>query len=140
MRRCRRYLLNRPFMVGMAALTAVLSISPRGAVAMPSESVGVATSAPSVREAQVERIMQALTAPRARVHLLAAGITPGELRLQLARLDDDELASVAERTEVIAAGGIVELVIGLLVVAILVVILIYLLSDKEIKVDVKDKD
>ena len=133
-----RWLLSRKLVGVVAAWALWISVSPGRAFALPSESVS-AFQAGSCREAQIEKIMSVLSRPEAQVHLRTAGIDPTGLRGQLAKLDDAQLATVAEKADAVKAGGFLGLIIALLVIAILVVILIYLLN-KDIEIKDKDKD
>ena len=122
----------------MAAWAFWLGACPSGAFAFPSGSVSTFQD-PAVRDRQIEKIVQALSRPEARIHLRMSGINPKELPQKLAKLDDSQLAFIAQKSEGVKAGGILGVIIALLVIAILVVILIWLLSDKEVKV-VEKKD
>ena len=122
----------------LAIWAGVLGVRPGRAMAMPSESARSFQS-DSMREAQIETIMSVLSRPEAQIHLRAHGVDPAKLRTKLARLDDSQLTSVAEKAEAVRSAGFLGLLIGLLVVLILVVVLILLLDDKDIDVDVKDK-
>ncbi|MBI3317536.1 MAG: PA2779 family protein, partial [Candidatus Omnitrophica bacterium] len=107
------------------------------AFAMPTESVSVLQTA-SAREAQIEKIMEVLSHPRAQLHLRMAGISRTELQEGLWKLDDAQLAMVAQKADAVKAGGqLLGLVIALLVIAILIVVLMMLLR-KDIRI--KDKE
>ncbi len=122
----------------LAAWTLLLSAAPGRAFAFPSESKP-AFQAASERTAQIERILEGLSRPEAQVHLRSYGLTQEKLREKLARLDDAQLADVAQKAETVRSAGVLGVIIALLVIAILVVILIWLV-DADDKVVVIDKD
>ncbi|MBI3333248.1 MAG: PA2779 family protein [Candidatus Omnitrophica bacterium] len=128
-------LLNPRLAALMAGWALLMGVSPGRAFAMPTGSL-VALQTASDRDARIEKIMGILSRPAAQIHLRAAGISQAQLREGLSKLDDDQLAAVARRAEVVKAGGELGIIIALLVVAILVIIVIQLL-DKDI--EIKDK-
>lgn len=129
--------LLHPWIVRGITLWALgLGIPPSGAQAMPTRTLDVVQPI-NVREAQIQQVMSAMAQPAAQLHLRAMGISPAELRTGLERLDDAQLASVANQAESVKAGGLLGLIIGLLIVAILVVVLLALM-DKEVEVTDKD--
>lgn len=135
-----KWLLDPKLAFCMAMWAGVLGIRPGQALAIPS-GPAVSFQADAERAAQIEAIMSVLSRPEAQIHLRAHGLNPGEVREKLARLDDSQLAAVAEKAEFVRSAGILGVIIALLVIAILVVILIFLMDDKEIDVNVKeDKD
>lgn len=131
-------LLDPKLALCMAVWVGAVGIRPGQALAIPS---GPAASfqADADRAAQIEAIMEVLSRPEAQIHLRANGLDPAEVREKLARLDDSQLAAVAEKAELVRSAGFLGLIIALLVITVLVVILILLLDHKEIKVDVKEK-
>src|SRR5262245_8213291 len=100
----RNLLLNRKLIWAMALWSALISLPPSGADAMPSDSVTV-VGASAMREAQIGQILSVLSQPRAQAHLVMMGIKRDELQSRLSRLDDRELAAVSRRAEAIKAGG-----------------------------------
>lgn len=111
---------------------------PGGAYALPSGSMPVYESA-SVREAQITQIVNLLYGhAKTQAHFRLMGFTPEQLKEQLLRLDDAQLARVAETAQSVKAAGQLEVLIVLLVVAIVVVIVLKL-ADKEIEVKDKEK-
>lgn len=121
---------------GVTAWALVLGLPPSGAQAMPTPPLELVQPV-AHREAQIDQIMQALARPAAKIHLRAMGIRESDLRTRLARLDDAQLASVAEQAEAVKAAGVLGLVIALLVIAILIVVLIALMDKK---VEIKDNE
>jgi hypothetical protein len=90
---------------------------------MPTESRAIVSTA-SAREAHIDQIMQVLTRPDSQMHLRVLGITPHEVRAQLASLDDAQLTAVAERAESVHGAGDAIVVIGISLGTILIVALI----------------
>ena len=122
----RKTMLNVKFVSVLALWMCLLSIPPTNAFAMPSESIA-AVSLPSVRQAQIDNIMFVLSRPDVRAHLVLAGIDQKALEAKLSQLNDKDLASVAQKTQTIKAGGdALGLIVVLLVIAILVVLLMKL--------------
>ena len=119
----RKTLLNVKFVSMLALWMCLISIPPTNAFAMPSDSISAMTM-PSARQAQIENIMVVLSGPEVRAHLVLAGIDQKQLKEKLSQLDDQDLASVAQKAKTIKAGGDAGLgiIITLLVIAILVVI------------------
>lgn len=134
-------LLNRTLATCMAVWALWMAISPGRTWASPSESLPtvLASNPEAQREAQIEKIMGVLSRPEAQVQLRAAGIWPDHLREKLSKLDDTQLAMVADKADTVQAGGVLGLIIALLVIAILIVILIYLLN-KDVEIKDEDKD
>lgn len=131
----RKFLLNRGFVGALAVWAAVISFNPSVGSAMPSESLST-VQAVSVRQAQVEEIMQVLSMPQAQLHLRMMGLREADVREGLSKLDDAELAQVASRSETVKAGGDgLGIVIAVLVIVLLVIVILSL-TDK--KIEVKD--
>ncbi len=117
-------LLNPKFVAVLAVWALILGSSPGGAVAMPTGSVAQLQST-AVREAQIAQILGVLDHPCAQWHLRLAGVTPAQMREDLATLDDTQLASIAHKAQAVKAGGQLEILIVLLVIAILAVVILY---------------
>ena len=129
----RDFLLNRKFVFLLACWTTLLGVSPSQALAMPSDSVSVFSGA-SVRDAQIHKIMEVLSRPEARAHLVMMGIDQRELKSGLSKLDDRQLGLVADKADQIkVAGDGLAVVIALLVIALLVVAILKL-SNKTIEI------
>lgn len=111
-------------------------VSPGQASALPTASV-VSVQTASARDTQIEKIVSALSTPRAQVHLRMAGINPAKLREKLARLDDAQLNRVAQKADAVKAGGELGLIIALLVLTILIIVVIKLMNKD---IEIKDKD
>jgi diacylglycerol kinase len=100
----RKYLLNHEFVLFVSVCTFFLSIQSSKGIALPSESVFVLDREIS-REAQIEKIMSVLDRPEARTHLMVMGIGKSQLRDQLSRLDEAQLALASEKADAVKAAG-----------------------------------
>lgn len=134
----RNYLLNRRFVLAMAVWILCLSALPSNAAALPSESLTVVELG-SMREAQMLRILQVLSHPQAKLHLLTAGIGEKDVRDALAKLDDVELAALSQKAEAVKAGGDALGVLAGVLAIVLLVMLIFYLMEKQIIVKDKEK-
>lgn len=127
--------LNKRFIGLVALFTFSVAIMPLRVMALPSGALSILSQAE--RQAQVDKILDALSGPQAKPHLVMIGMDLEELETKLAQLDDQQLMVVAEKADQVkAAGDATGLIIALLVIAILVVILLILLK-KDIQI--KDK-
>ena|SRR3989338_647813 len=129
----RRVLLNPKFVFLLAGWTAFLGMSPSQALAMPSGSVSV-FSAVSARDAQIHKILDTLSRPEARAHLVMMGIDQKDLKAKLSQLDDQQLGLVADRADQVKAGGSAAGAIIAILMIVLLVVAIYKLSGKTIEV------
>ena len=129
----RKFLLNRKFVLALALWTMLISMPPSSAVAMPSASVS-AFDAASLRQVQMTNILQQLSRPEARTHLMMMGISQSELKSKLSQLDDAQLANVANKADAIkvAGDGGLGLIVVLLVIGILAIIFVRLYNNKRI--------
>ena len=128
-----RNVLLSPKLIGLVTACFIGAGMPPSLYAMPTESVAVASPA-SVRQAQIEQIMQVLERPDAQVHLRLLGLSPEKVRTRLASLDDAQLTSVAEHAESVRGAGEVVAIIGVSLGAVLLVafiVLIFYLIVKE---------
>ncbi len=117
-------LLNPRFALILAVWAVLMGVFSGRASAMPRGSLGLSPAVSSTRTAQIERIMTVLSKPEAQVHLRAMGIRLPELRSRLSKLDDAQLARMAQKADTVKAGGQLGLLIAALVIAILIVIFI----------------
>lgn len=120
--------LNHKVISVLAVWMLVLGISPRISFGMPTASMPVVQATASIREAQIEKIMIVLSHPKAQLNLRMAGISQTQLRENLSKLDDAQLAMVAQKADVVRAGGQLGLIIGLLVVIILLIVVVRLIT------------
>ncbi len=103
--------------------------------AAPHEGLPGRTAEPAGRTAELAKIRVALESKVVQQKLKDYGLTPEETIARINKLSDEQIHQFAMNTESLQAGGDgAEAVIGLVVLAILVVVLIYLLQHRiEIK-------
>lgn len=130
----RRVVLNHKLVLAMALWMAVISIPPSNAFAYPSESL-LAVGPASVREAQITQIMGVLSRPEAQLHLRLMGIGNGDVKDALSKLDDVQLAQLAQKSDAVKAGGDALGVVVAILVIVLLIVVIASLMDKRIKVE-----
>jgi len=123
----KKIILNRYFVLFVSIATFFFNAAPPSVFAMPSESMTTLDSE-SVRQAQIEKIISVLDKPEARAHLAAMRMTKAEMRNNLSKLDNTQLARVSEKADQIKAAGDsgVGIVIGILLVILLVVVILKL--------------
>ena len=132
----RRRLLNRKFVSVLVLWMTILSVAPLNVFAFPSQSLSVSQPA-SLRDAEISRIMSVLSRPEAEIHLRMMGISQAQVKDALAKLDDAQLAQVADKTNTIKAGGDgLGIVIALLVIVLIVVLIVKLMNKK---IEIKDE-
>ncbi len=87
------------------------------------------------RTADMARIRVALESKVVRQKLMDYGLSPDEAMARMNKLTDEQIAQLATHTESLQAGGDgADVIVGILVLAILVVVLVYLLQHRvEIK-------
>jgi hypothetical protein len=117
------------------ALLAIATFSgPAEAMFVPAISHQNATDAAVVSGGRAEdlaKIQTALESKIVRQKLMDYGLSPEETMERVNKLSDDQLSQLATHTESLQAGGDpVDLVIGLMVIALLVVLLIFLLQGR----------
>ena len=108
----------------------VIGIAPRVYAGFsPSEVVGVSETD---RASDLQKIQKVLEIKMIRERLKELGFAPEEIQKRLADLNDLQIHQLALRLDElqVAGDGGLGIVIGLLVIAILVVILIYLLDHR----------
>lgn len=127
---------TRPLAVYL--IVAVLAIS---AFAGPAEAMFIPTApqgenpaaAPdaSVRASELVKIQTALESKIIRQKLMDYGLSPEETMARVNTLSDEQIHQLASQTDSLQAGGdAVSFVIGVLIVALLVVLLIYLIQGR----------
>jgi len=129
----RKFLLNRKLILTLTLWTMLISIPPSNGYAMPSASVSAFDIA-SARQAQMNKILIELARPEAKAHLMLMGVSQSELKQELARLDDAQLADVAAKADAIKVAGDsgLGIIIAILVIAILIVIFVRLKNHQRI--------
>ena len=130
----RKYLLNNRFVWMMTLWAALICIPPSNAFAFPSQSLSTVQPA-LLRQAQIDSVMDALSRPEAQLHMRLMHLDENQVRESLTKLDDTELAQVAQRADSVKAAGDagLGLIIALLVIVLLVVLIVNL-SNKKIVV------
>ncbi len=130
----RKFLLNRRLVLAMALWAVFLGVCPTNGFAFPTQSL--ASLAPSAaREYQINKIMDVLSRPEARLHLQLMKLNEQDVRSSLTKLDDSQLTQVAQRADAVKAAGdgALGVIIALLIITLLVV-LILRVSDKKVVV------
>ena len=118
-----------------AALLAITTFAgPAEAMLVPAADHGntAASLASAVdRAAGMTRIQTALESKVVRQKLMDYGLSPEETMARVSKLSDEQINTFATNTDALQAGGDGgSLIVGLLVVAILVVVLVYLLEGR----------
>jgi hypothetical protein len=125
-------------------ITAVLALT---AFSVPAEAMFVTTvphqdasGSPAVstgRTADLARIQVTLESKVVQQKLKDYGLTPEETMARINNLSDEQIHQLATNTDALQAGGDgVGMLVGLVVLAILVVVLIYLLQGR---IEIKSK-
>jgi hypothetical protein len=97
----------------------------------PHQDAGAPSAATGDRAAGLARIQSALESKIVQQTLMDYGLSPEETIAQVNKLSDKQINQLATHTDSLQAGGDGgSLIVGLLVVAILVVILVYLLEGR----------
>ena len=118
----RKVLLNPKWVGAFCAWILLVSIAPGNAFASPSASMSLAPQLAS-RAETINQVLSNFDRPEVRLHLLTMGINQSEIRSRLERLNDTQLAQVAQRADDIRAAGDT----GTVVVIVLVVVLVLLI-------------
>jgi len=126
----------RPLVVYLIAALIVMSsfAAPAEAMFIPAAPGEEAPAQPHMtadRAADLARVRLVLESKIVRQKLMDYGLSPTEATARVNRLSDQQLHELAARTDSVQAGGdAVGLFFGLVVVALLVVVLIYLLQGR----------
>ncbi len=126
----------RPLAAYLIAALIVMSSFAAPAEAMfipaaPSQDAAAQPQAPFDRAADLARVQAALESKVVSQKLMDYGLSPTEAMARVNRLSDQQLHELAARTDSVQAGGdAAGLFFGLVVVALLVVVLIYLLQGR----------
>lgn len=108
----------------------VLGVTPRVFAGLaPSEVVNLS---PSDRVADLQKIQKTLEMKMINQRLAEFGLTPDEIQTRMSQLSDQQVHQFALQLDQVKVAGDsgLGIIIGLLVIAILVVILIYLLGHR----------
>jgi hypothetical protein len=97
----------------------------------PSQNAAAPAASSAVRAADLAKIQATLESKIVQQKLMDYGLSPEETMARVNKLSDEQINQLATHAESLQAGGDpVDLLIGLLIVAILVVVLIYLLQGR----------
>ncbi len=97
----------------------------------PHQDISGFESVSASRAANMDKIRTTLESKIVRQKLLDYGLSPEEAMVRVNRLSDEQISQLATHTESLQAGGDGgEFVVGLLVVALLVIVLVYLLQHR----------
>ena len=108
----------------------IIGITPRVYAGFsPSEGIGLLSAE---RSADLRKVQKFLEMKMVRERLKDLGYTPEEIQSRLGQLDGQQIHQLALRVDELAVAGDsgLGIIIGLLVIAILVVILVYLLQGR----------
>ena len=108
----------------------IIGITPRVYAGFsPSEGIGLLSAE---RSADLQKVQKFLEMKMVRERLKDLGYTPEEIQSRLGQLDGQQIHQLALRVDELAVAGDsgLGIIIGLLVIAILVVILVYLLQGR----------
>ena len=111
------------------AMSVIGITSPTYAGFLPSEAIGLS---PTESSADLEKVRKFLEMKMVGERLRELGLAPGEVQSRLDQLNDQQLHQLALRVDDLTVAGDsgLGIIIGLLVIAILVVILVYLLQGR----------
>lgn len=97
----------------------------------PHQSAAAPAAASLDRAADLGTIQTALESKIVRQKLMDYGLSPEETMARVSKLSDEQLSQFATQTDALQAGGDAgSLVVGLLLIALLVVVLVYLLEGR----------
>jgi hypothetical protein len=114
---------------GPAEAMFVTTVPHLGASGSPAASAG--------RTADLARIQVTLESKVIQQKLMDYGLTPEETMARINKLSDEQIHQLATNTDALQAGGdAVSTLVGLIILAILVVVLIYLLQGR---IEIKSK-
>ncbi len=118
-----------------AALLAISTFAGRAeamfVISAPQQNAAATTAQSAERAADLAKLQAALESKIVQQKLKDYGLSPEETLARVNKLSDDQLHQLATHTDSNQAGGDpVDALIGLLIVALLVVLLIYLLQGR----------
>ena len=128
---------TRPLVIYLVlALIAISTAAgPAEAMLLPV-SAGAASGAPTTdRAADLTTVQKILESKELRQKLLDYGLTPEEAEARISSLSDEQLHHLAANLDAVQAGGdALSTLLGIVIIALLVVLIIYLLEGRiEIK-------
>jgi hypothetical protein len=127
----------RPLVIYLVlALIAISTAAgPAEAMLLPASPEAAQTAPASDRAADLAAVQKTLESKELRQKLLDYGLTPEETEARIASLSDEQLHRLASNLDSVQAGGDgLSFLLGLVIIALLVVLIIYLLEGRiEIK-------
>ena len=127
---------TRPLVIYLVLALIALSAAsgPAEAMMLPAAPHAAGVSSPD-RAADIAAVQKTLESKELRQKLLDYGLTPEETEARITSLSDEQLHRLASSLDSVQAGGDgLSFVLGLVVIALLVVLIIYLLEGRiEIK-------
>lgn len=124
---------SKPLATYLVIALIVLSsfAGPAQAMLLPSADPSVAPASPFDRAADVRKIQAVLESREIQQRLVDYGLTPEEAMAKVDGMSDEQVHQFAGNLESLQAGGdALGFVAGLLIIALLVVLLIYLLEGR----------
>jgi hypothetical protein len=124
---------SKPLVTYLVIALIVLSsfAGPAQAMLLPSADPSVAPASPFDRAADVRKIQAVLESKDIQQRLVDYGLTPEEAMAKVEAMSDEQVHQFAGNIESLQAGGdALGFVAGLLIIALLVVLLIYLLEGR----------
>ncbi len=126
----------KPLAVYLAAALLAISAFAGQADAMfvpaaPHQDESASPSVSAGRAADMAKIQAALESRIVQQKLMDYGLSPEETMARVDKLSDEQIHQLATHTDSIQAGGdAVDVLVGLIIIALLVVVLIYLLQGR----------
>lgn len=116
----------------VVALIVLSSLAgPAQAMLLPSADPSIPLSSPFDRQEDLRKIQAVLEAKEVQQRLMDHGLSPEEAMAKLDAMSDEQVHQFAGNLESVQAGGdALGFVAGLLIIALLVVLLIYLLEGR----------
>lgn len=114
----------------LAVTTTLVCAAPRQgwATLAPSALVGQPVEASTARTADIQTVENALKSEAVKSRLQGMGLSESEVRSRLDKLSDREVRQLASQLDALAPGGDGGFIIGVLVVAVLVLVIVYLVK------------
>lgn len=114
----------------LALTTTMVCAAPRSgwATLAPSAIAGQPVQVSADRAADVQAVEKGLQSEAVKTRLQTLGLTETEIRSRLDKLSDQEISQLASQLEALNPGGDGGVIVGLLVVAVLVLLIVYLVK------------
>ena len=123
---------TRPLVIYLVLAIVALTTAAGPTEAMLLPASPDASSAPSPdRAADLAKVQKVLESKELRQKLLDNGLSPEEAEARISALPDEQLHRLASNLDAVQAGGdVVGFVFGLVIIALLVVLIIFLLEGR----------